>query len=146
MKNKSIIAGWIISAVPVLFLLMSCGMKLARAPQAVEGFKAFGYPDNIIVPLGVIELVGALLFVIPRTSVLGAVLLTGYLGGATATHVLARQSVLAPVGIGFLVWLGLILRDAEVRKLLPCVSESSVARKLLVSGLVRRWCCSRRVP
>lgn len=115
-------AGRIVSALVVLFLLVDSVMKLARASVAVEGTIKLGYPESVLVPLGVVLLVCTILYVIPRTAILGAVLLTGYLGGAVATHVRVGQSlfghVLFPVYVGVMVWGGLYLRDKRVRALI----------------------------
>src|SRR6478735_10481848 len=86
-SKKLFWAGCIVSALPVLGLIMSGGMKLTKGADVVKGFTEYGYAESVIVPLGIVELVSTLLYVIPQTSVLGAILLTGYLGGATATHV-----------------------------------------------------------
>jgi hypothetical protein len=118
-SNKLIWAGRIVSALPVLGLVMSATMKLVMAAPAVEGLAKFGYPEGVILPLGIVELTCTVLYVIPQTSVLGAILLTGYLGGATATHVRVGDPFLAPVIVGVLVWLGLFLRDARLRVLIP---------------------------
>lgn len=112
--------GYIVSALPVLMLLFSGGMKVAKAGGVVDGFTHFGYDESVILPLGIVELVCTLIYVIPQTSVLGAVLLTGYLGGATATHVrIGDPSFVGPIIFGVLVWGGLFLRDARIRALLP---------------------------
>jgi hypothetical protein len=112
--------GRVLSAIPVLLLLFSASMKLVRNPQAVEGMVHFGYPPNTLLPIGVTELTCTLLYIFPRTSVLGAVLLTGYLGGAVATHVRAGepQFVMAII-LGICVWLGLWLREERLRALVP---------------------------
>ncbi len=115
-------AGRVLSALPVLMLLMSAFMKISQNPQAVEGFQKGGWPAGVCVPLGVVELLSTVLYVIPRTATLGAVLLTGYLGGAVATHVHGGDpagQVAIPFLCGVLVWLGLFLRDARFRALLP---------------------------
>ena len=113
-------AGRIASALPVLLMGMSSLMKLAGASDAVKGMAEFGYPVGATRPLGVVELLCAVLYVIPRTSVLGAILVTGYLGGATATHVRVGQAVfVAPVILGVLAWGGLFLREPRLRALLP---------------------------
>lgn len=112
-------AGRIMSALPVLLLVMSGGMKLSRSKAVIEGFAHFGYPQSVIVPLGVVELVCTMLYIIPRTSVIGAILLTGYLGGAVATHLRAGESFIAPALVGVLVWGGLFLRDPRIRALIP---------------------------
>jgi hypothetical protein len=118
-SNKLVWAGRILSALPVLMLVMSAMMKLMQAPDAVKGLGEFGYQQSVLVPLGIVELLCVILYVIPQTAVLGAILLTGYLGGATATHVRVGDAFLAPVIAGVLVWLGLYLRDPRVRALVP---------------------------
>ena len=113
-------AGRIVSALPVLMLLFSGVLKLVKPARVVESFARFGYDESLILVLGIVEIVCTLIYVIPRTSVLGAVLLTGYLGGATATHVrIGDPSFVAPIIFGVLVWGGLFLRDARIRALLP---------------------------
>lgn len=113
-------AGRIASAVPVVMLAMSAAMKLARTPSTLEGWTRFGYPAGALIPIGVVELACAVLYAIPRTAVLGAILVTGYLGGATATHVRAGEAVfVAPVVLGVIAWGGLFLRDPRLRALLP---------------------------
>ncbi len=116
---KMIWAGRIVSALPVLLLLFSAGMKLAKPPMVLEGLAKFGYPESTILPLGIVEITCTVLYLIPRTSVLGAVLLTGYLGGATATHVRVGDPFIIPILLGVFVWLGLWLRDANIRRMLP---------------------------
>ena len=111
--------GRVISALPVLGLLMSAVMKFVQPASMVEGFEHLGWKMDLAVALGILELGCTLVYVIPQTSVLGAILLTGYLGGATATHVRVGDAWFAPVIIGVLVWLGLFLRDARLRALLP---------------------------
>jgi hypothetical protein len=109
--------GWILTLLPCAMLVMSGVMKLTNRPEVVEGFK--DWPEGVAMPIGVVELVSTVLYLIPQTAVLGAVLLTGYLGGATATHVRLGESVLFPVGLGVALWLGLFFRDARIRQLLP---------------------------
>jgi len=98
-------------------------MKLFKPAPVVEGTISLGYRESTIVPIGLVLVACTLLFVIPRTAVLGAILLTGYLGGAVATHVRVGAPLfshtLFPVYIGVLVWAGLWLRDGRVRALLP---------------------------
>jgi hypothetical protein len=112
-------AGRIFSALPVLMLLFSAAMKFVKSPAVVEGFVHLGYPEHIALPLGILELTCTLLYVIPQTSVFGAILLTGYLGGAVATHVRLGEPFIMPVILGVLVWFGLYLRDARLRALIP---------------------------
>lgn len=116
------IAGWILGLLPALLLIFSAVMKFAKPPSVVDGFHQFGYPDRVIVPLGVVELVCALLYLFPRTATLGAVLLAGYLGGAVATNLrVGNPAWVMPLLCGVLLWLGLFLRDRRVRELLPFV-------------------------
>ena len=112
-------AGLVVSALPVLLLLFSAGMKLKGGPEMAEGFAHLGYPESAILPLGIVELASTLLYIIPQTAVLGAVLLTGYLGGAVATHFRLGEPVATAVALGVLVWAGLYLRDTRIRALLP---------------------------
>lgn len=121
MPSKAMLwTGRVLSAIPVLLLLFSASLKLMRNPQAVEGMVHFGYPANTLLPIGMTELTCTLLYIFPRTAVLGAILLTGYLGGAVATHVRAGEpQFVMPLGLGVLVWLGLWLREERLRALVP---------------------------
>ena len=111
---------YVMSAVPVFMLLMSAFMKLTKNPQVMEGMPKMGYPAWQAVPIGAVELVCTVLYVIPQTSVLGAILLTGYLGGATATHVrIEDPNFFGAVIFGVLLWGGLFLRDRRIRALIP---------------------------
>jgi hypothetical protein len=101
--------------------VFSAAMKFAKPQDLVDEFARLGWPDRLALPLGIVELVAAVLFVIPRTSVLGAVLITGYLGGATATHVRIDDAFIPPVIMGVMVWGALWLRDTRIRALLPLV-------------------------
>lgn len=94
-------------------------MKLSHSPEIVEGFGKYGYSESVILPLGIVELSCVLLYAIPQTAVLGAILATGYLGGAVSTHVAADEPFVAPIVFGILLWSGLGLRDARLRELLP---------------------------
>lgn len=116
-------AGIIVSGLPVLFLLFDALGKFVRPEPVVRGTVELGYPESVILPLGVVLLISTLLYVFPKTSVLGAILLTGYLGGAVATHVRIGNPLfthlLFPVYIGILLWLGLWLRIPRLRELIP---------------------------
>jgi hypothetical protein len=113
-------AGRVATALPVLMLAMSGTFKLVGGAQMAKDWATFGYPAGALVPIGVTELACALLFAIPRTSVLGAILVTGYLGGAVATHVrVSEAAFVAPAILGAVAWLGLYLRDPRLRALLP---------------------------
>ncbi|MBM4358076.1 MAG: DoxX family protein [Deltaproteobacteria bacterium] len=113
-------AGRVLSALAALGLTGSALGKLTGAPalRAMMSGK-FGFDAAILPKLGVLELVCVLVYVIPQTSVLGAILLTGYLGGATVTHVRVDDPFVAPIVIGAVAWLGLWLREPRLRALLP---------------------------
>lgn len=110
---------YILSALPALLLLFSGAMKLMRPPSVIEGFGRLGYDESLALGIGIVELLCTVLYLIPRTSALGAILLTGYLGGATATHVRMGEPFYAPVLLGLLVWGGLFLREKRLRALIP---------------------------
>ncbi len=119
-SKKMVWAGRVLSALPALLLVFSGVMKLAKPPAVVQGFGKFGYPEHLLLPLGILEIGCVVVYLIPRTSVLGAILMTGYLGGATATHVrMSDPSFIMPVLAGVLVWLGLLLREQRLRPLIP---------------------------
>jgi hypothetical protein len=112
--------GRILSALVVLFLLFDSGVKVMKLAVAVQGTIQLGYPAEVVFPIGIALLLCTILYVIPRTSVLGATLLTGYLGGATASTVRIQSPwFLFLVGFGALVWLGLYLRENRLRALVP---------------------------
>jgi hypothetical protein len=119
--------GRIMSGLATLFFLMDGGMKLFKPPFVVQATVQMGYPESTIVGIGIALLACTALYIIPRTSVLGAVLLTGYLGGAVASNVRAGTgwfNLLFPVLFAAFVWGGLWLRDNRVRELLPLAGEA----------------------
>jgi hypothetical protein len=119
-KTPAIVwVGRVISALPALGLFVSASVKLSGGAEVVAGLEKYGYAPSVIAPLGAVELACALLYAIPQTAVLGAILATGYLGGAVATHVSAGEPSVAPLLFGVLVWTGIGLRDARLRALLP---------------------------
>jgi hypothetical protein len=122
-SNKRVWAGRILSGLVVLFLLPDAIIKFIRPAPVVDAFAHLGLPLSNAVTIGIILLICTALYVIPRTSVLGAILLTGYLGGAVATHLRVGDPlfshVLFPTYLGVLLWLGLYLRDERLRVLLP---------------------------
>jgi hypothetical protein len=114
--------GYVMSVLPSLFLLLDGVAKLFKPEPVVKATLELGYPENVIFGLGIVLLSCTILYLIPRTSVLGAILLTGYLGGAVASHLRHEDgafAVLFPVVFGALLWGGLVLRDARLRALLP---------------------------
>jgi hypothetical protein len=111
--------GRVISAWLVLFLVFDAAVKILRLSVAVEGTTRLGYPAHLVAILGIVQLVCLAVYVVPRTRIAGAILLTGYPGGATATQVRVEDPwFLFPVAIGGLVWAGLWLRDSRVGSLL----------------------------
>jgi hypothetical protein len=115
--------GSILSGLIVLFLTFDAVLKFVKPAPVIQAFAQTGWPDRLAVPLGIILLTCTALYAIPRTSILGAILLTGYLGGAVATHLRAGDPlfshVLFPVYMGVLLWAGLYLREDRLRALVP---------------------------
>ncbi len=110
--------GYALTAAAVLVLLRSAWMKLIASPGVVEQVvEGWGYPPSALAGIGLLELTCVLVYAVPRTAVLGAVLLTGYLGGAVATHVRIGEPFAVPLAVGAIVWAGLYLRDDSVRGL-----------------------------
>lgn len=111
--------GRILTALPILGLFASAGIKLSQSPEVLEAFQKYGYPTSTLVQIALFEVICAILCAIPQTAVFGAILATAYLGGASATHVMAGEPFVAPVVFGVLLWTGIGLRDARLRRLLP---------------------------
>jgi hypothetical protein len=117
-SKKTLWVGRVLSAIPILLLLLSAIMKFMKPPAVVQGFAHYGYPESLIVGLGVLEFVCTIVYAIPRTAAFGAILVTAYLGGATATNVrVGDYSWVTTVVLGVLVWAGLYARMARVRSL-----------------------------
>lgn len=123
MTSKSIWAGRVASSAVALLLLVDAAGKLFRVAPVVQGTAQLGYPATLVFAIGAIELLCIVAYAVPITSVLGAVLLTGYLGGAVATHARIGSPlpthVLFPIYVATVVWGGLFLRDRRLRALLP---------------------------
>ncbi len=118
-SKKMLWSGRIISALPVLLMVFAGAFGLLKPAAALAGFVHFGYPESAFLPICIVEIACAIVYAIPRTSVLGAILLTGYLGGATATHVRVGEPFFFPIIVVILVWAGLFLRDDRLRALIP---------------------------
>jgi hypothetical protein len=114
--------GWTLSGLAILFLAFDCVGKLARLDEFVKGTTELGYPASTMLPIGLVLLGCLLLYAVPRTAVIGAVLLTGHLGGAIATHVRVLNPLLShtlfPIYVAVFIWGGLYLRDSRVRALI----------------------------
>ena len=113
--------GIILGGLPSLLLLFGGVMDLAKPPAVVQSTVQMGYPESVIFPLGIVVLACTILYLVPRTAVLGALLLTAYLGGAVATHVRLGENgkMFVPILVAVLLWGGLYLRDARLRELVP---------------------------
>lgn len=116
------IAGWVLTLAITAFMLLDVSYDLRQAKMAVDANAAMGIPADAVLPIGIVGLACTLLYVFPRTAALGAILLTGFLGGAIVTHLRVHGS-LHDMGenvlIGVLAWGGLWLRDAQIRRMLP---------------------------
>jgi hypothetical protein len=112
-------AGILLSALPVLFLIFDAAIKLAEIAPVAEAFARMGFPPGLAQVIGGLELCCLVLYLVPRWSILGAVLLTGFLGGAVALHARIGDPLpshtLFPIYVGAMLWLGLGLRDARVQ-------------------------------
>jgi hypothetical protein len=119
-SRSALWTGRILSAVPVLMLLFSGVLKLLKPAPVLQSLAHFGLPESIIFKIGILEIACTFIYLIPRTAMLGAILMTAYLGGATATNVrVGDPSSIMTVLLGVLVWAGLYLRDERLRALVP---------------------------
>jgi sorbitol-specific phosphotransferase system component IIC len=119
-SKGSLWVGWILTVLVSLMMAMGAVMAFLKTPQTVQGLAQFGYSARALPIFGALELLCALLFLIPRTSVLGAILMTAYFGGAVATHIRIGDGMfLIPVIIGIVVWLGIYLREPRLSALVP---------------------------
>lgn len=118
-SKRALWAGHVMSALPALLLVFGAVMKMLKPTAVMEGFAHLGLPEGLAPWLGIVELACTALYVIPRTSVLGAILLTGYFGGAVLTHLRVGDAFFMPAIIGVLVWGGLYLREPRLRALIP---------------------------
>ena len=117
-KNARI-TGWILSIHPVLVFSFSAAMKFIMPPEAAKGFEHLGWSPSSAFALGILEITCVILYLIPQTAVLGAILLAGYLGGAIATHARIGEPFVIQAALGIVLWLGLYLREPRLRALIP---------------------------
>lgn len=114
---------WTLRGLAILFLAFDVAIKVTQSAAAVEGTTQLGYPASTVLPIGIVQLVCLLLYIAPPTNVFGAVLFTGYLGGAIATHVRLGNPlfshVLFPIYVALLLWGGLYLQEPRLRALIP---------------------------
>jgi DoxX-like family len=121
--RKRLVASYVLTAFVALFLTFDTVLKVLMLAPAVEGTTELGYPARTVFSIGMIEFVCVALYLVPRTSVLGALLTTGYLGGAIATHVRVGSPLLShtlfPIYVALMLWGGLYLRETRLRELVP---------------------------
>ena len=118
-SGKAVWTGRVISVLVSLVFLMSAFMKLKGGPELTQGMAHLGLPESMIIPLAILEISCVAIYLIPPTSVLGAILLTGYIGGAICTHWRAGDPFVAQIALGIFVWLGLYLREPRLKGLIP---------------------------
>ena len=117
--RRAVIAGWVISVLAAALFVFSASLKFVGGPELAKGMEHMGLNKIPIVPLAVLELTCTAIYLIPATSVLGAILLTGYLGGAILTHWRVGDMFVVQVVLGMLVWLGIYLREDRLKALIP---------------------------
>ncbi len=118
-SGKIVWVGRVISILVSLLFAMSALMKLRGGPEVIQGMAHLGLPESLIVPLAILEISCVVIYAIPATSVLGAILLTGYIGGAICTHLRVGDPFFMQIGFGIFVWLGLYLREERLKALIP---------------------------
>ena len=117
--------GRVISGLAAMMFLMSAFMKFKGGAEVTQGVAHLGLPESLILPLAILELACAAIYLIPPTSILGAILLTGYLGGAICSHLRVGDPIFIPIGLGICVWLGLYLRENRLKALIPLRTRRS---------------------
>lgn len=127
-NTRRVWTGRVLSGLFVLFMIFDCSIKLFQHAAAVEGTTSLGYPASSVLWIGLVELACLALYLVPRTAILGAVLWTGYLGGAIATHVRVANPLfshtLFPIYVAAFLWLGLYLRDVRLQKIVRAAFSS----------------------
>ena len=118
-SGKIVWVGRVISTLVSLLFAMSAIMKLRGGAEVVQGMAHLGLPESLIVPLGILEISCVVIYAIPATAVLGAILLTGYIGGAILAHLRVGDPFFVQIAIGILIWLGLYLRENRLKALMP---------------------------
>lgn len=129
---------WAVSVAGVGPFIVGAVMKFIGSAQVVEGLAHFGWPPDSLLLLGLIEISCVVIYLLPRTSVLGAILLTGYIGGAIATHLRLGENVILQVVLGIIIWGGLYLREPRIQALIPLRKERIYPRDSLPPSDRRR--------
>ncbi len=117
--RKIVWAGRVISILVSLLFAMSALMKLRGGSEVTQGMAHLGLPESLIMPLAILEISCVVIYAIPATAVLGAILLTGYIGGAICTHLRVGDPFFMQIAIGIFIWLGLYLRENRLKGLIP---------------------------
>src|SRR5439155_5127647 len=117
--RKNGVGGWGISVLVSLVFLISAFMKLKGGAEVMQGMAHLGLPESLILPLAILEVSCVVIYLIPATSILGAILLTGYIGGAICTHLRVGDPFFIQIALGIFVWLGLYLRENRLKALIP---------------------------
>ena len=117
--KKMTIVGWVLSVLPCLMLFISAFMKLKGGPELDQGMAHLGLPSRMVLPLTILELACTVIYLVPATAVLGAILLAGYMGGAICTHWRVGDPFIVQIVVALVVWLGLYLREPRLKALLP---------------------------
>ena len=118
-SGKVVWIGRVISILVALVFLMSAAMKLKGGPELTQGMAHLGLPERMVVPLAILEISCAVIYLIPATSVVGAILLTGFIGGALCTHWRVGDPFFIHIALGILIWLGLYVRESRLKALIP---------------------------
>jgi DoxX-like protein len=118
-RGKAVWAGRVISVLASLVFLFSAFLKLKGGPELAQGIAHLGLPESMVMPLAIVELSCTVIYLIPATSVLGAILLAGYVGGTICTHWRVGDPFFVQIALGLLVWLGLYLREPRLKALIP---------------------------
>ncbi len=118
-SRKLVWTGWIISILASLIFFMSAAMKFVGGPQVEKGLTHLGITQSMVIPLGILELTCIIIYLIPITSVLGAILMSGYVGGIIITLWRVGDPVYVPIVIALMLWLGLYLREPRLMELIP---------------------------
>ena len=114
-----VLAGRVVSALIALLFLFSASMKIKGGPELTEGMQHLGLPESMLLPLAIVEVACAVIYLIPATAVTGAILLTGFIGGAMCTHWRVGDPFYVHIGLGILVWLALYVRESRLKELIP---------------------------
>lgn len=118
-RSRAVLVGWVISVLSVAMFVFSAVLKFVGGPEVVKGFEHLGLRTSMIVPLAILEITCVLVYLFPRTAVLGAILMTGYVGGTIITHWRMGEPVAIQILLGVGLWLGLYLREPRLKPLVP---------------------------